>query len=190
MISCTFLGYYRVWANNLALFFPDMKLQFLGMDRPTYKQEEKIPFIPEESELDQLVAATYSKQLSAYLRTMKETFTNPGEALAIEWKDIAGVVTNINNTAKDHRPRSMEVSLELIAILNMLPHKADRVFPNSYNTLLTTYVKMRKRLAAKTKNERFNYIEFRTFRHWGGTIIADLSQRLNSHEVAGASMRP
>lgn len=151
------------------------KTQKMTWDRPKYKQEEKIPFIPEEHELDQLIAATNSKQLSAYLRTMKETFTDPGEALAIEWKDIAGVVININHPVKDHRPRSIEVSRQCIAILNMLPHKSDRIFPSSYTSILGTYVKMRKRLAAKTKNERLNYIEFRSFRHWGGTRIAEIS---------------
>ncbi|HLN89510.1 MAG TPA: hypothetical protein VK253_05535, partial [Candidatus Binatia bacterium] len=55
-----------------------------------YKQEEIIPFIPEETELDQLVAAAHSKRMAAYLQTLKETFTDPGEALPIEKHDIQG----------------------------------------------------------------------------------------------------
>jgi len=151
------------------------KTQKMTWDRPKYRQEEIIPFIPEESELDQLIAATSSKQLSAYLRTLKETFADPGEARRIEWKDIAGNIIHINHPVKNHRPRSLEVSQQLIAILNMLPHVSPRIFTSSYNSLLNTYVCVRKRLALKTKNDRLNYIEFRSFRHWGGTRIAELS---------------
>jgi len=52
---------------------------------PKYKQEEFLPFIPEEKELDQLVAATKSRRIAAYLQTLKETFADPGEALRLRW---------------------------------------------------------------------------------------------------------
>ena len=56
---------------------------------PKYKQEEFLPFIPEEKELDQLVAATRSRRMAAYLQTLKETFADPGEALRLPWIDLS-----------------------------------------------------------------------------------------------------
>ncbi len=140
-----------------------------------YKQEENIIFIAEEAELDQLITATESKRLAAYLQTLKETFTDPGEALAIEWIDIEGRFIAIRHPVKDHRTRTLEVSEKLIAMLNRLPHTSNRVFNCRYNCMLTTFVKLRKRLAARTFNQRMNRIELRSYRHWAGTKIAELS---------------
>jgi hypothetical protein len=36
--------------------------------------------------------------------TLKETFADPGEDLAIEWQEIANNVVTINHPVKDHRP--------------------------------------------------------------------------------------
>lgn len=54
-----------------------LKMNKMTWDRPTYRQEEIIPFIPEETELDQLIAASHSKRMAAYLQTLKETFADP-----------------------------------------------------------------------------------------------------------------
>ena len=48
---------------------------------PKYKQEEIIPFIPDEAELDCLISACRSKRLAAYLQCLKETFGDPSEVL-------------------------------------------------------------------------------------------------------------
>ena len=95
-----------------------LNMNKLTWDRPHYKQDEIIPFIPEEGELDQLIAAAHSERMGTFLQTLKETSADPGEALAIEWKDIAGNVVNINHPVKDHRPRTLEVSKRLIAMIN------------------------------------------------------------------------
>jgi integrase len=140
-----------------------------------YHQEENIIFIPPEAELDQLIAATNSKRLATYLQTLKETFTDPGEAIPIEWNDVLDRQIAIRHPVKDHRPRTLEVSEKLIAMINMLPHTSNRVFDCNYNNMLTVFVKVRRRLATKTQNPRINRIELRTYRHWAGTKIAELS---------------
>jgi integrase len=114
-------------------------------------------------------------RLALYLQTLKETFTDPGEGLAIERKDVAGNVITINHPVKDHRPRALEVSNKCIAMLNMLPNDSERIFNTKYSIMCDAFVRLRKRVAAKTKNDRINYIELRSFRHWGGTRIAQLS---------------
>jgi integrase len=152
-----------------------LKMNMLTWDRPEYKQDEIIPFIPEEGELDQLIAAAQSKRTAAYLQTLKETYTDPGEALPIEWKDVSGKLITIRHPVKNHRPRTLEVSDKLIAMINMVPHKSERIFDTSYTVMSNSYITLRKRIAARTKNDRIDYIELRSFRHWGGTKIAELS---------------
>ncbi len=152
-----------------------LKMNGKTWNRPTYKQEEIIPFIPDESEIDQLIAAAQSHRMATYLQTLKETYADPGEALAIEWKDIDGNVIWINHPCKDHRPRGLQVSNKLIAMLNMIPKDSERVFNAKYCNMMDSFLKLRKRLTAKTKNERFMYIEFRSLRHWGGTMLAQMT---------------
>jgi integrase len=144
-------------------------------ERPEYKQREIIPFIPEESELDMLIAAAQSKRMAAFLQTLKETFTDPGEALPIVRRDIVGNSITIRHPVKNHRPRTLDVSDKLIAMLNMLPHDSERFFDCQYSIMCHGFVELKKRVAARTKNDRLNYIELRSYRHWAGTRIAEMS---------------
>ena len=145
-------------------------------ERPEYKQDEIIPWIAEEFELDQLVAAAQSRRMAAFLQTNKEVFTDPGEALAIEWTDIVGNLIIIRHPVKNHRPRTLEVSDKLIAMLKMVPQRgSERIFDCQYSVMCNGFIELRKRVAARTYNDRINNIELRSFRHWGGTKIAELS---------------
>jgi integrase len=150
------------------------KMLRLNWEPPRYKQEECLPFIPDEKELDCLIAACLSKRMAAYLQTLKETFTDPGEARKLRWIDVneKDRVITINNPVKGHLPRSIEVSRKLIAMLNALPRTHERIFPVSSDSLFKCYSRLRKRVANTQKNPRILKIEFRTFRHWGGTMIA------------------
>lgn len=57
-------------------------------------------------------------------------------------------------------------------MLNSLPRTSERIFPTTYNVLFACYSKVRKRAANLRKNPRLLSIELRTFRHWGGTMLA------------------
>jgi integrase len=140
-----------------------------------YHQEETIIYIPPEDHLKLLIAETNSNRLATYLQTLKETFTDPGEAIPIEWNDIQDRQIAIRHPVKDHRPRTLEVTDELISMINRLPHTSNRVFNCSYNSMVSTFVKVRRRLAAKIQNPAINHIELRSYRHWAGTRIAELS---------------
>jgi len=144
----------------------------IAWDPPKYKQEETLPFIPDESELDQLIAACRSRRMATYLQCLKETFADPGEALKLRWIDISGNIITINHTVKRHLPRQLEVSNKLISMLNSLPKTSDIIFPTSYSVMFSCYDKVRKRAAELRKNPRLLSIELRTFRHWGGSMIA------------------
>jgi integrase/transposase-like protein len=140
-----------------------------------YKQDEIIPFIPEETELDQLIAAAHSKRMSVFLETLKETFTDPGEALQIERNDIVGNFVTIRHPVKNHRPRTLEVHPKLIAMLKTLPYDSERIFDCKYSTMISGFTTLRSRVAQRTQNDRINYIELRSYRHWAGTMIAEMS---------------
>jgi hypothetical protein len=96
---------------------------------PSYSQEEIIPFVPEEEDLDCLIAACRSRQMATYLQCLKETFGDTGEVLRIEHEDVSGNIVTINHPVKGHLPRQIEVSDRLIAMLNSLPKRVNATSP-------------------------------------------------------------
>jgi integrase/ribosomal protein L37AE/L43A len=148
------------------------KMLKIQWERPHYTQEEIIPFIPLEKELDTLIAFGRSKRLSTYLQTLKETYADPSEALRIKRKDVTGNIVTINYPVKGHYPGSIQVSNRLISMLNSLPVTSDRFFPTSYGVMSYSYINMRRRCAAFFQNPRIIEIELRSFRHWGGSMLA------------------
>lgn len=148
-----------------------LKIQW---DRPRYRQEEHDPFIPDESELDALINGARSKRLAVYLQALKETFGDPSETLRIKWIDINEKqrTIKINYPVKGHYTRTLEVSNRLLSMLSSLPRTSERVFPCQYASMLSTFTKMKRRLAETQKNPRLLSVELRSFRHWGGTMIA------------------
>jgi len=148
------------------------KMLKIEWERPKYKQEETLPFVPEESELDQLIAACRSKRMTAFLQCLKETYADPGEVLGLRWIDISGNVITINRPVKGHNPRQLKVSNKLLAMLNSLPKTSERIFPTKYENIYRCYERVRKRAATLQHNPRLLAIQFRSFRHWGGSMIA------------------
>jgi len=103
---------------------------------------------------------------------LKETFGDPAEVLGLKWIDITNNVVTINRPCKGHLPRQLEVSNKLLSMLNSLPKTSERIFPTKYSNMLWGFIQLRKRTAEIQKNPRLLAIEFRTFRHWAGTMIA------------------
>lgn len=130
----------------------------------------KIPFIPLEEELDQLIAAL-TLMLSVFCQILKETGARAGEAAKLEWTDIdfQRRIININGPEKGSNPRSIVVSEKCIAMINRLPRKGLRLF-RSWNALKSSFTTQRKRIAYKLTNPRLLRIHFHTFRHWYATI--------------------
>jgi len=166
----------RKWKDGVkmqATYAYDAMTKMLGITwtKPRYTQQETLPFIPSERELDQLIAGCRSRRMAAFLQTLKETFADPGEALKLRWIDIRGNVITINQTVKGHSPRQLKVSNKLIAMLNVMPKASERIFPTSYGTMAQCFMQVRKRVARNLQNPRINKISFVTFRHWGATMI-------------------
>jgi len=112
--------------------------------------------------------------MAAYLQTLKETYTDPGEALRIEWIDVdeKNCTIKINNPVKHHLPRQLKVSSRLITMINALPRKNAKIFTTSYSALSSSFDRLRKTVANAQQNPRILSVELRSFRHFGGTMIA------------------
>jgi integrase len=147
---------------------------YLGINwkPPKYTPERKYPFIPLESELDALIAAS-GKKTAAVLQLLKETGMRIGEARRLCWTDVdlERLIVTVNSPEKKSNPRVLKISSKLAGMLNALPRKNPRVFSN-YNetTWRRNFLQTRKRNAVKLQNPRLEQITFHTFRHWKGTM--------------------
>jgi len=151
-------------------------LRMLGRtwDRPIYKSVSKLPFIPQESEIDQLISAC-SARMGCFLQLLKETGVRPGEAWQLQWTDIDLVTKTVRVTPeKGSNPRIFRVSTKLASMLETLPRNYDnRLFSTPSMPLDhhgDHFGQQRRRIAYKLKNPRLLRITFKTFRHWKGTM--------------------
>jgi integrase len=141
-------------------------------DKPSYRQEEKIPFIPLENEVDQLISGC-SVKVSCFLQTLKETAMRPGEAWRLLWTsiDFSNRTVTLNKPEKHSNPRQFRISFKLTNMLQNIKRihqqPSDKVFNYaSLASLRRTFEKQRSKIAYKTCNPRIKRIAFKTLRHW------------------------
>ena len=164
------------WCENtkltvVSIYDTFLKMLGLGWNPPKYRVNEKLPFIPLESEIDQLISSA-NKRLATFLQLLKETAMRAGEAWSIRWIDIdfANNMIRLNTPEKHSNPRVFKVSNKLLAMLNQLPKRNEKIFNGILKHFSATYLKLRKRLAHKLNNPRFIEIHFHTLRHWKATM--------------------
>ena len=167
------------WKNSvkmLATYAYDAfaKMQGIKWNKPAYRQEETTLYIHDEKDLDLLIS-TASRRMATFLQCLKETFADPGEILRLEWIDLKNSTLSINHPVKGHLPGKYELSPRLVAMLNALPRKDKRIFPMSYACAEDSLKKLRKRAAAKFQNPVLLSICFKSYRHWGGSMLAHVT---------------
>jgi integrase len=140
-------------------------------DPPNYKRVRKLPFIPAEVEIDQLIAAC-STRMSTLLQLLKETGIRIGEAWKLQWIDLDTQNSTIAITPeKGSNPRMFKISGHLVAMLNCLPKKDNYIFgTSSLRSKRRRFERQRQLIAEKLKNPRILHITFHTFRHWKATM--------------------
>ena len=136
---------------------------------PKYKPAEKIPFVPTEADIDQLIAGS-GRILSAFLQFLKETGARSGEAARLKWSDVdferrVAVIT----PEKGSRPRILPISRKLIDMLQNHPKQSDRIWSTLYS-MKSNFYKTRRSIAFKLQNPRLKEIGLHTFRHWKATM--------------------
>ena len=95
---------------------------------PRYYRIPRIPWIPQEILVDQLIAAIPGKY-QPFLQILKETGMRPGEAWNLQWNDIDFVTKQVRITPeKGSNPRVLPISNNLISMLNRLQKYNEFVF--------------------------------------------------------------
>lgn len=164
------------WSDNTKVLGVNVYskfLEFLGRTwkAPKYRITHKLPFIPQESELDALICGA-RKKLAIFLRLLKETGLRSGEAWRLKWLDIdfENQTLTLNDPEKHGKPRILKLSSTLIAMLKTIQTENERIFIGDLNGFRVNFKDYRKRMSFKLKNPRLLRITFHTFRHWKATI--------------------
>jgi len=147
-----------------------LKMHGITWEPPKYRRIAKIPFIPTETEVDQLIASC-NKKVATFLQLLKETGMRSGEAWGLEWIDFNFEERTVRVTPeKGGNPRQLKISNKLIAMLNSLPKDQPRPFNGSLRHFARTFRRQRKRVTNKLENKRIEKITFHTLRHWKATM--------------------
>lgn len=162
-------------SNHLERFYKWKGLQF---QKPRYKRVNKLPFIPTETEIDQLIGGV-GRKTAAYLQLLKETGVRAGEAYAIKWSDIDTERSIVNIVPeKGSNARQPKISGRLTAMLNALPHKWTYVFHSpemdagiALDHFRRVFDRQRMKTAEKLENPRIKQISFKTLRHYRATMF-------------------
>jgi integrase/recombinase XerD len=160
------------YKKNLVLAYDTyLRMRKIKWDAPKYKPVQRLPFIPLEREIDQLISAL-GGILSLFCAVLKDTGADPSEASAIEWRDVdmEKKTIMINNPVKGHKARIITVSRELISRLESVPKATEKPFNARISTMQKNFELQRKRVAKKFNNPRLRDITFTTFRYWKATM--------------------
>ncbi len=157
-------------ANAVDAYTSFLQMRNLRWQPPSYKRIRKLPFIPTETEIDQLVAGC-NRRMATFLQLLKETGVRCGEACHLKWTDL-DLVSNILRVTPEKRsnPRALRMSNKLVDMLNELPRRSQLIFDANSDAMRKCFQRQRKRMAAKLRNPRLQQISFHTFRHWKATM--------------------
>jgi len=144
----------------------------IHFENPRYRRVEKLPFIPVESEVDQLIAGM-GKKTATYLQALKEWGCRAGELWNLRWEDLDLENGTVNITPeKNSSPRQLRVSSKLSAMLNNLPRKGSLVFgAGSLDDFARWFYMKRLQIAIKLSNPRIRKIGFKTLRHFKASTL-------------------
>jgi integrase/ribosomal protein L37AE/L43A len=163
------------WSTGRKVNAVDTYTNFLQMQNaewqpPQYRRIRKLPFIPTENEVDQLIGGC-NKRMATFLQLLKETGVRCGEACKLKWTDIDMENPSIRVTPeKGSNPRLLKISAKLISMLNTLPKNSQTVFPPNADIMRKSFQRQRRQIAFKLQNPRLMQISFHTFRHWKATM--------------------
>lgn len=168
----------QAWADSskeTTAYAYDLFAKWAGIkwERPSFKPPRKLPFIPLEREIDDLIAGCSNRTVSAFLQIAKETGARAGEIFNLKWVEVDFEGRTIRITPeKGSDPRMFRMSSKLIGMLENLPKNGERIFGNykRVKDLSRTFERHRKKLAFKLGNTRLLRISFHTIRHWKATM--------------------
>jgi len=141
---------------------------------PRYRRVEKLPFIPLDSEVEQLIGAM-GLRYSAFLSLLKDTAARPLEAWNLKWCDIDFANSTVTISPLKHsKPRRLKLSSRTVNQLSQLHRDHTWIFGDgtlrTYQHFLRNFEVRRKEAAKRLGNPRLSAISFRTLRHFKATM--------------------
>lgn len=158
----------RFFVMSYQAFAKAMKIEWTPLK---IKCQSKQPFIPLETEIDQLISGC-GKKTATLLQTLKDTGARIGEVAKLQWIDV-DTETNtirINCPEKGSASRTNKVSDKTIAMIKAIPKKSIYIFNTKTRSLESVFDRQRNKLAIMLQNPRLRQIHFHTFRHWKATM--------------------
>ena len=159
----------RVMVDSYRSFAKYLKIPW---EAPNYKKQRKIPFIPLEREIDDLIACC-SRRTGILLQLLKETGVRLGEALELKWTDIDFERKNVRiEPEKGSNPRILRITDKLLNMIGQLQRENPKIFGGRQKRKVFTesFNKARMKANIKLQNPRLLQIHYHTLRHWKGTM--------------------
>jgi len=158
-------------ASKLCAYARFMRWKQIPWEQPRMSREEKDPFLPQISEVDQAISASGWK-LRAFLQLIWECALRGIEANELLWEELDQVSRTVRiRPRKRGNPRTLRISEKCLRMLMALPRNSPKVFGNSTLTSKRTSFELtRKRLVRQLGNPRLEQIHFHTLRHLRATI--------------------
>jgi len=144
----------------------------IPFEPPRYRRIQRLPFIPLESEVDQLIAGMGPKA-SAYLQLLKETGMRAGEAWLLRWIDLDFERLTVSIAPeKRSLPRQLKITSRLLSMLSRMPRNGEYVFGGGELDHFARWFYMkRQKIAEKLGNPPIRRIGFKTLRHFKATML-------------------
>jgi integrase len=138
---------------------------------PKTRVERKIPYIPTEEEISQLIAGC-GRKTATFLQVLKDTAARTAEAVRIKWSDVdeKSCTIRINNPVKGSNARIVKVTPNALAMISGIARQGDYIFNPNADTMRKNFCKQRSKIARKLQNPKLNQIHLHTFRHWKATM--------------------
>jgi integrase len=138
-----------------------------------FKRNDKLPYVPSESDIDQLIAGN-GRKIGCFLQFLKESACRPIEAWRVtpEDVDLNQQVCYINKPAKGSNPRVFKMSDKLTAMVTRLireTSREERIWKGELKTITRNFQRKRTILSERLGNPNLKRISFKTFRHWKAT---------------------
>ena len=116
--------------KEVVVFAYDLFARWRGLtwQRPRYKAIRQLPFIPQEREIDDVIAGC-TKEIALFLQIGKDTGARAGEIYRLEWTDIDFEGRTISLIAeKGSNPRIFRLSNKLFDILSGTSKQNPKIF--------------------------------------------------------------
>jgi integrase len=158
--------------NTIAYAYQDWcKMNGFDNHPKLFKREEKLPYVPRENDIDQLISGC-GFRLACFLQLLKESGCRPREAWMLKTSDIdfSQQLCYINSPAKGSNPRLFKMSLKLTSMISrIIKPNQDKIWNVKLENIQRSYQRSRIIIATRLSDPNLLKISLRTFRHWKAT---------------------